>query len=51
MRCPGPLIWYDVGSTDAVLECAHCGYLIVAGNIHDVAHVATPLLREGLAAP
>jgi hypothetical protein len=47
--CPGPLIWYDVGDCDAILECAHCGYLIVAGSFHDEVHSASPLLREGAA--
>jgi hypothetical protein len=51
MSCPGPLIWYDVGDCEAILECACCGYLIAAGNIHDAEHANTPLLREGLAAP
>jgi hypothetical protein len=49
VTCPGPLIWYDVGECDAILECARCGYLIVAGSFHDQAHSEAPLLREGLA--
>lgn len=51
MRCPGPLVWYDVEPHDAILECAAkgCHYVIVAGNFHDQAHAATPLLREGIA--
>lgn len=48
--CEGPLIWFDVEPDAAVLECARCGYLIVAGNFHDQEHAETPLLREGLAA-
>jgi hypothetical protein len=44
--CPGPLIWYDVGDCDAILECARCD---VAGSFHDEAHSAAPLLREGAA--
>jgi hypothetical protein len=48
--CQGPLIWFDVEAGGAVLECACCGYLIVAGNFHDERHSETPLLREGLAA-
>jgi len=47
--CPGPLIWYDVEDVGAVLECAHCDYIIVTGNFHDTAHADTPLMREGMA--
>lgn len=53
--CPGPLIWYSVPDNDghedaagAVLECATCPYVIVAGSFNDDAHTDTPLLREGL---
>lgn len=49
MSCPGPLIWYNVGEHDAILECSHCSYIIVAGSLHDSSHAWTPLLPEGLA--
>lgn len=48
--CPGPLVWFDAPPDSAVLECAACGYLIVAGNFNDHPHAETPLIREGLAA-
>jgi len=52
-ECPGPLVWFDVGSSSddaaAVLECAACGYIVATGNFHDPAHQQTPLLKEGLA--
>jgi hypothetical protein len=50
MTCTGPLIWYDVAAGGALLECARCGYIIVAGSFNDARHAETPLLREGLAA-
>ncbi len=46
--CEGPLIWYDADGS-ALLKCARCDYLIVAGNFHDASHADTPVLREGLA--
>lgn len=49
-QCTGPLIWYDVAAGGALLECACCGYLIVAGSFNDARHAETPLRREGLAA-
>lgn len=48
--CDGPLVWYEVTAGGAVLECAGCDYLIVAGNVNDASHAHTPILREGLAA-
>lgn len=47
--CQGPLIWYDAGPGMAILECAACGYIVVAGSLLDPPHVDVPLLREGLA--
>lgn len=47
--CEGPLIWYDVESGGAVLECV-CGYIIVSGSFNDEAHTQTPIMREGLRA-
>lgn len=47
MRCPGPLIWYDTDG-GAILECAACSYVVLTGNLHDLDHYDTPVLREGL---
>ena len=43
--CAGPLLWCDVPDHDAILECAACDYLIVAGDLHDEAHSPTEMLR------
>ena len=43
--CPGPLLWFDVPDHDAILECAACDYIIVAGNFNDAAHAGTEMLR------
>lgn len=48
MSCEGPLIWFEVSTGDAILECG-CGYIIVTGNFNDEAHAHTPFIREGLA--
>lgn len=47
VKCPGPLVWFDVGGDPpaAVLECASCSYVIVTGSFNDVAHSETELLR------
>lgn len=49
-HCAGPLVWFDVEALaappSAILECAACGYLIVAGNFNDEAHAETALLRS-----
>lgn len=46
--CPGPLVWFQAGESAAILECAACDYVIVAGWFFDPAHSATPVLREGV---
>jgi hypothetical protein len=48
--CPGPMIWYDDQDIrpGALLECACCGYLVVAGSFFDARHTRTPLPGEGL---
>lgn len=46
--CQGPLIWFDVPPDNAILECAHCGYIVVTGSLNDARHASAEILREGL---